>query len=236
MNIAIGLYVKNIHRELGDTNLRQFSNTAFVLDLPINHHCYSGDDDRDERGFKLKEDFFLRGTNILAITKRFEENEVTEVENGRTKQVIVLTTFFDYYGWPYIDQEGNNQQDLTITKQSETKYEFGSKSLNTKRIEERESSIDDMRSLGAKFEGLSSIIPHLVGYEQRMQRIDAFFQLEIGRFISTGSNDFKNAIVDTLNGEDEVIKADLNTLVPFGEDEQGGIIFVATHEGITRRL
>lgn len=233
MSLAIGLYAKNQAKSLGEKVSNNFMSLLNVTSLEIGHYCYGGDDLRDKRGFKYEQDYFINGTEMKAVKKRFTEEMLS---NGR----LCLHIYFDYYKWPTYNESGEFvNQEIGHTKF--IKKIFSGKQLSNRRRNQRRYSIDDLKSLGAKFESLGAsgipIFSHLVGYEARMQRIFASFQLEIQRFEDTNSSDFKNAIESALSGNNEQLKQDLNTLVPTEfKNDDGSPVFVPTHMGITQRL
>lgn len=235
MKLAIGIYAKDQHRDLGG-DLNKFTDLDYVLDLPIGHYCYSGDDKRNEFGFKYQQDYYVNSNDveIKAVTKKFQEIE-TEV-NGKVKLELKVT--FDYYDWPIYNESGDFvSQEVGAIK--EVTRKFSDKQLFNRRRKQREYSIQDLESLGFKFEeygeAYPTVYPQLIGYQSKMALIFKTFQLEIGSFISTKSDDFKNGILSSLSGGSlELIEA-LNTLVPtIGPD--GSPTLIETWKGIYARL
>ena len=229
MILSIGIYAKSIARSLGE-DVNVFSSLGHVINLPISHYCYSGDDKRDEKGFKYEQDYYINGSKVLAVKKRFEEEIL---EDGR----LSLTISFDYYNPVSYNNLGEElAQDVVFTKK--VIKIFSGKQLFNRRRKQREYSIQDLESLGFKFESLGASnesFSFLIGYESRMKRIFEFFQLEIGRYISTNSEDFKNGILSAIQGSNTQLIEDLNFLVPmFNAD--GSITMIETWKGIYSRL
>lgn len=230
IDLAIGIKARReAFNKGGDISL--FNDLFYVTDLEIGHYCHSIDDKRDLTGFKYEQDYYLNGSEKLAVKKRFKE---IVLDNGDVELLI----YFDYYNWGKYNN-GSWIQDIVYTKIENKSFKYRSKKLNDRRIGQRRSSINDMRSLGVRFETMTSFFPQLIGYEDRMKRVSSKYQSEINLFITDNSDDFKNALLSDLANEntDPQLLEDLNIQVPTGDYLSDGTpVMVKTYEGIMARL
>ena len=232
MKLALGIYEHNINKTLsqGKAGLKTITE---VLDLDIGHYCYSSDEERTVKGVKEKQHYFIDGTDIKAVTKTFEESTV--IINGKENTQLNVT--FEYYNWPYKNDLGETVEEVGAVKTvkkilSEKQYFF-------RQRRQRDYSIRELESLGFQYEALGDNdpinYPQLVNYSQAMNRIFSFFQNEINSFIAVNSPDFKNKILEELQGTNTQLINDLNILLPTTDDD-GNPILIETWKGILWRL
>jgi len=73
MKTALGLYARSVYKQLEGKDSEKFDEISYILDLPIDHYCYSKDESRTTKGFKYEQVYYLNGSDIKAVTKRFED-------------------------------------------------------------------------------------------------------------------------------------------------------------------
>ena len=233
MILALGLHIKKKDKDLG-VFTNSHNDEAHILDASIGHYCYSGDEDRSLHGVKLSQIYYINDSNLKAVEKVFSES----IENINGKDSTVLQIVFNYFNWPLYDESGVFiSQDIGSTKI--IKRRLTEKQVFNRRRKQRNYSIKDLESLGFKLERMGednpTLYPQLVNYSLIMGRIFKRFQLDINSFIDVKSEDFKNGILSELEGTDEQLKTDLNTMIPT-YDELGNHILIETWKGIYVRL